>query len=156
MWRSMVTGKSTSTRMYVELERASSRGKEKHTLAQEQAEEAPAPEEGGREREQHRICEDFEVVAQRLQDVTNAFETLGPARLCSRCQRLRYFHETHSETTSTDLSPLRRTRPTTNADGHRFGYVITRTHESRTALLVRYSQHPVRRRHYLTSPYRAT
>ena len=57
----------------VELERASSRGKEKHTLAQEQAEEAPAPEEGGREREQHRIREDFEVAAQRLQDVTNAF-----------------------------------------------------------------------------------
>ena len=57
----------------VELERASSRGKEKHTLAQEQAEEAPAPEEGGREREQHRIREDFEVAAQRLQDVTNVF-----------------------------------------------------------------------------------
>ena len=112
--------------------------------------------EGSRKGETRQIREDFEVAAQRLQDVTNAFETLGPARLCSRCQRLRYFHETHSETTSTDLSPLCRTRPTTNADGHRFGYVITRTHESRKALFVHYSQHLVRRRHYLTSPYRAT
>ena len=55
----------------VELERASNRGKKKRTLAQAQAEEAPA--EGGREREKRRIREDFEVAAQRLQDVTNAF-----------------------------------------------------------------------------------
>jgi hypothetical protein len=59
----------------VELERASSRGKKKRTLAQAQAEEAPAPAEGGREREKRRIREDFEVAAQRLQDVTNAFGT---------------------------------------------------------------------------------
>ncbi|KAF8264664.1 hypothetical protein EI94DRAFT_1779516 [Lactarius quietus] len=58
----------------VELERASNRGKKKRTLAQAQAEEAPA-EEGGREREKRRIREDFEVAAQRLQDVTNAFVT---------------------------------------------------------------------------------
>ena len=57
----------------VELERASNRGKKKRTLAQAQAEEAPAPAEGGREREKRRIREDFEVAAQRLQDVTNAF-----------------------------------------------------------------------------------
>jgi hypothetical protein len=43
-------------------ERASSRGKKKRTLAQAQA-----------EREKRRIREDFEVDAQRLQDVTNAF-----------------------------------------------------------------------------------
>ena len=43
-------------------ERASSRGKKKRTLAQAQA-----------EREKRRIREDFEVAAQRLQDVTNAF-----------------------------------------------------------------------------------
>ena len=55
----------------VELERASNRGKKKRTLAQAQAEEAPT--EGGREREKRRIREDFEVAAQRLQDVTNAF-----------------------------------------------------------------------------------
>jgi hypothetical protein len=59
----------------IELERASSRGKKKRTLAQAQAEEAPAPAEGGREREKRRIREDFEVTAQRLQDVTNAFGT---------------------------------------------------------------------------------
>ena len=57
----------------VELERASSRGKKKRTLAQAQAEEAPA--EAGREREKRRLREDFEVAAQRLQDVTNAFGT---------------------------------------------------------------------------------
>jgi hypothetical protein len=55
----------------VELERASSRGKKKRTLAQAQAEEAPG--EAGREREKRRIREDFEVAAQRLQDVTNSF-----------------------------------------------------------------------------------
>ncbi|KAH9173076.1 hypothetical protein EDB89DRAFT_1961167 [Lactarius sanguifluus] len=55
----------------VALERASSRGKKKRTLAQAQAEEAPA--EGGPEREKRRLREDFEVTAQRLQDVTNAF-----------------------------------------------------------------------------------
>ncbi|KAF8265181.1 hypothetical protein EI94DRAFT_368096 [Lactarius quietus] len=58
----------------VELERASNRGKKKRTLAQAQAEEAPA-EEGGREREKRRIREDFDVAAQRLQDVTNVFVT---------------------------------------------------------------------------------
>ena len=57
----------------VALERASSRGKKKRTLAQAQAEEAPA--EGGPEREKRRLREDFEVTAQRLQDVTNAFVT---------------------------------------------------------------------------------
>ncbi|KAH8992191.1 hypothetical protein EDB92DRAFT_590748 [Lactarius akahatsu] len=57
----------------VALERASSRGKKKRTLAQAQAEEAPA--EGGPEREKRRLREDFEVTAQRLQDVTNAFGT---------------------------------------------------------------------------------
>jgi hypothetical protein len=64
----------------VELERASSRGKKKRTLAQAQAEEAPAPAEGGREREKCRIREDFEVAAQRLQDVTNAFGTTRASR----------------------------------------------------------------------------
>ncbi|KAN0131155.1 hypothetical protein V8E53_011047 [Lactarius tabidus] len=59
----------------IELERASSRGKKKRTLAQAQAEEAPAPAEGSREREKRRIREDFEVTAQRLLDVTNAFGT---------------------------------------------------------------------------------
>ena len=57
----------------VTLERASSRRKKKRTLAQAQAEEAPA--EGGREREKRRLREDFEVAAQRLQDVTNGFGT---------------------------------------------------------------------------------
>jgi hypothetical protein len=57
----------------VELERASSREKKKRTLTQAQAEEAPAPAKGGREREKRRTREDFEVAAQRLQDVTNAF-----------------------------------------------------------------------------------
>ncbi len=55
------------------LERASSRGKKKRTLAQGQTEEAPA--EGGRECEKRRLREDFEVAAQRLQDVTNAIGT---------------------------------------------------------------------------------
>jgi hypothetical protein len=53
-------------------EEVASRGKKKRTLAQAQAEEPPA--EGGRERES-RLREDFEVAAQRLQDVTNAFGT---------------------------------------------------------------------------------
>jgi hypothetical protein len=57
----------------VALERASSRGKKKRTFARAQAEKAPA--EGGREWEKRRLCEDFEVAAQRLQDVTNAFAT---------------------------------------------------------------------------------
>jgi hypothetical protein len=55
----------------IELERASNRGKKKRTLAQAQAEEAPA--EAGRESEKRRIREDFKVAAQRLQDVTNSF-----------------------------------------------------------------------------------
>jgi hypothetical protein len=59
----------------IELERASSRGKKKRILAQAQAEDVPAPAEGGREREKRRIREDFEVAAQRLQDVTNASGT---------------------------------------------------------------------------------
>ena len=55
-------------------EEVASRGKKKCTLAQVQAEEAP--EEGGREREKRRrLREDFEVAAQRLQDVTNGFGT---------------------------------------------------------------------------------
>jgi hypothetical protein len=54
-------------------EEVASRGKKKRTLAQAQAEEPPA--EGGREREKRRLREDFEVAAQRLQDVTNAFGT---------------------------------------------------------------------------------
>ena len=62
----------------VEIERASSRGKKKRTLARAQAEEAPAPAEGGREREKRRIREDFEVTAQRLQDITNAFVACAP------------------------------------------------------------------------------
>jgi hypothetical protein len=57
----------------VALERASSRGKKKRTLAQAQVEEAPA--EGVREREKRCFREDFEVAAQRLQDVTNGFRT---------------------------------------------------------------------------------
>jgi hypothetical protein len=60
----------------VALERALSalsRGKKKRTLAQAQAEEAPA--EGGREREKRRLREEFLVAAQRLQDVTNGFGT---------------------------------------------------------------------------------
>ena len=40
---------------------------------EERKEEAPAPAEGGREREKRRIREDFDVAAQRLQDMTNAF-----------------------------------------------------------------------------------
>ena len=55
----------------VELDRASSRGKKKHILAQ--AEESPTPAEGGREREKRQIREDFEVATQRFQDVTIAF-----------------------------------------------------------------------------------
>ncbi|KAF8264669.1 hypothetical protein EI94DRAFT_1805554 [Lactarius quietus] len=53
-----------------ELERASGRGKKKHTLAQAQTEEVPV-EESGREGEKRRIREDFEVAARRLQDVTS-------------------------------------------------------------------------------------
>ena len=45
----------------------------KCTLTQARAEEAPA--EAGRDREKRRIREDFEVAAQRLQDVTNSFGT---------------------------------------------------------------------------------
>ena len=52
--------------------------KKKGTLAQAQAEEAPA--EAGREREKRRIREEFEVAAQRLQDVTNPIH-LALARL---------------------------------------------------------------------------
>jgi hypothetical protein len=52
----------------VELERASSRGKKKRTLAQ-----APVPAEGSRGHENRRTHEDFEAAAQRLQGVTNAF-----------------------------------------------------------------------------------
>ena len=55
------------------LEQASSRGMKERSLAQAQAEEAPA--EGGREREKRRLREDYEVVAQRLLDVTNEFVT---------------------------------------------------------------------------------
>jgi hypothetical protein len=51
--------------------RAGIKQNKKRTLAQAQAEEAPA--EVGREREKRRIREDFEVAAQRLQDVTNSF-----------------------------------------------------------------------------------
>ena len=49
------------------------RGRKKRSLAPSQPEEAPAPAEGGREREKRRIREDFDVAAQRLQDMTNAF-----------------------------------------------------------------------------------
>jgi hypothetical protein len=52
-----------------------SRGKKKRTLAQAQAELKELPAEGGREREKRCLREDFEVAAQRLQDVTNAFGT---------------------------------------------------------------------------------
>jgi hypothetical protein len=52
----------------IDLDRASSRGK-KHTIVQE------APAEAGPEDEKRQICEDFEVAAQRLQDVTNSFGT---------------------------------------------------------------------------------
>ena len=54
-------------------EEVARRGKKKRTFAQAQAEEAPA--EGGRERERRRLRDDFEVVTQRLQDVTNGFGT---------------------------------------------------------------------------------
>ena len=57
----------------IKIERASGRGKKKRTLVQAQAEEAPA--EAGREREQRRIREAFEVATRRLQDVTNSFGT---------------------------------------------------------------------------------
>jgi hypothetical protein len=43
----------------VQLERASRRGQKKRTLTQEQAEEAPSPAEGGRERQKRRIREDL-------------------------------------------------------------------------------------------------
>ena len=54
----------------VALRRALSRGKMKHTLAQAQAEEAPA--DAGREREKRHFREDFEV---QMQDVINEFGT---------------------------------------------------------------------------------
>ena len=57
----------------IEFERASRRGRKKRSLAPSQPEEVPAPAEGGREREKRRIREDFDVAAQRLQDMTNAF-----------------------------------------------------------------------------------
>ena len=56
----------------IEVERASSRGKKKLTLGKAQAEEA---QQKLVEREKRRICEDFEVTAQRLQDVTNSVGT---------------------------------------------------------------------------------
>ena len=84
------------------LERASSRGKKKRTLAQAQAEEAPA--EGGREREMHRLREDYEVAAQRLLDVTNEFAIrtslppyIRPHSLTTRPGR----HRRHRDYTST-------------------------------------------------------
>ena len=55
------------------LERLSSTGKKKRILVQAQAGEAPAPGEDGRESEKRLFREDFEVTAQQLQDVTNAF-----------------------------------------------------------------------------------
>ena len=57
----------------IEFERASRRGRKKRSLAPSQPEEVPAPAEGGREREKRRIREDFDVAAQQLQDMTNAF-----------------------------------------------------------------------------------
>ena len=51
--------------------RTRARIEKRRTLAQAPAEEASAPVEGGREREKRRIREDFEVIAQRSQDVHN-------------------------------------------------------------------------------------
>ncbi|KAI9453898.1 hypothetical protein BJY52DRAFT_1205372 [Lactarius psammicola] len=100
------------------LERASSRGKKKRTLAQAQAEEAPA--EGGPEREKRRLREDFEVAAQRLQDVTNAFGTrvsLPPLDTnVSDQDRQRMLPDTDSDMPSSALT-YSSTRPPSSTPG---------------------------------------
>ncbi|KAN0131166.1 hypothetical protein V8E53_011058 [Lactarius tabidus] len=101
----------------IELERASSRGKKKRTLAQAQAEEAPAPAEGDREHEKRRIREDFEVTAQRLQDVTNAFGTTRAS-----------LPPLDTNVFGICLPANPRTRPPTIADGHGLGHAFVRTH----------------------------
>ncbi|KAH9053746.1 hypothetical protein EDB87DRAFT_1780383 [Lactarius vividus] len=102
----------------VALERASSRGKKKRTLAQAQAEEAPA--EGGPEREKRRLREDFEVTAQRLQDVTNAFGTrasLPPLDTnVSDQDRQRTLQDTDSDMPSSALT-YSSTRPPSSTPG---------------------------------------
>ena len=121
----------------VELERASNRGKKKRTLAQTQAEEAPA--EGGREREKRRIREDFDVAAQRLQDVTNAFG----ARVSMPTLDTNIFgisYETHSETSLTDLKSAPQSK--TNNERRRIPIRICHRPHSCTVRLVRHCRHP--------------
>ena len=85
----------------------------------------PAPAEGGREREKHRIREDFEAATTQrlqLQVVTNASVLTCLSSLDTKPLR---YSASHGPTAITDQ--VDRARPTTNADGYRLGYAIVPT-----------------------------